>query len=285
MSRLTDKDYWEGLYQASPDNVQPSQETAGKRQLKKLIGPRLMDLISAYDDYLLWRDVFPRYLQADSGRLSAVEIGSAPGTFMVRFAKAFAAHPFGVEYTSHGAELNRRTFASAGLDPHNVIESDFFSAEFLEAHKEQFDIVISRGFIEHFDDVEKVIERHVHLLRPGGTLFVMIPNLHGVYGWWTRIFNPAQLPLHNLEIMKLQRFCALFRGLPLEQQRCSFFGTFSFWLFTAPSHAHWVNRFIRLLHLVQRGLNLVFRLFFGTRGCESSLFSPNLLFVGRKLVR
>lgn len=285
MSRLTDKNYWEELYQASPSSVRASPDSAGKRWLKKLIGPRLMDLISAYDDHLLWQGVFPRYLPSDTKGLSAVEIGSAPGEFMVRFAEAFGTRPFGVEYTRHGTELNRQTFVAAGLDPQNVIEADFFSDEFLEANRERFDIVISRGFIEHFDDVEAVVERHVALLRPEGTLFVLIPNLRGTYGWWTRLFNPGQLPLHNLDIMRVSRFRELFKGLPLESLRCSYFGTFSFWLFTAPPEARWANRAIRILHLVQRGLNLAFRLLFGSRGCENSLFSPNLLFVGRKLDR
>jgi SAM-dependent methyltransferase len=285
MSRLTDKDYWEELYQTAPTSVNSLPKSARKRLLKKLVGPRLMDLLSAYDDYLLWRGVFPRYLPAGGKGSSIVEIGSAPGDFMVRFAKTFGSQPFGVEYTSHGAELNRRTFATAGLDPQNVIEADFFSDEFLEANRDRFDIVISRGFIEHFDDVEEVISRHVALLRPGGLLMVLIPNLRGIYYWWTSIFNPGQLPLHNLDIMRLPRFRALFQGLPLEQLHCSYFGTFSFWLFTAPPEARWINRLIRLLLLAQRGLNLIFRLIFGGRGCESATLSPNLLFIGRKIDR
>ena len=87
---------------------------------------------------------------------------------------------------------------------------------------------------------------------------VLIPNLRGIYYWWTSIFNPGQLPLHNLDIMRLPRFRALFQGLPLEQLHCSYFGTFSFWLFTAPPEARWINRLIRLLLLAQRGLNLMF---------------------------
>ena len=54
-------------------------------------------------------------------------------------------------------------------------------------------------------------------------------------------------------------------------------------MFTAPHQARLANRFIRMLHIVQRGLNLLLRLAFGRKGCESALFSPNLIFVARKL--
>lgn len=283
MNRLTEKQYWEKVYLAEPQaDANHPRDSGLKRLLKKLMGQRLMDLLSPYDDYLLWRVVFPRYLPPDRSGLKAVEIGSAPGDFLVRFAKTFGINVYGVEYTRHGAERNRYNFAANDLDPGSVLEADFFSPDFLDAHAEMFDVVISRGFIEHFTDVEPVISRHSALLRPGGLLFIMIPNLHGVYGAWTKAFNPDQLPLHNLDIMKLPNFCKLFEKQPLETLRCGHFGTFSFWLFTAPAESRWVNRFIRCLIVVQRGLNLLFRLAFGQRGFETAGLSPNLLFVGRK---
>lgn len=283
MTRLTDKQYWESFYRDSAAEVKGPLPNSGiKRFLKRILGPRLFDLISPYDDYLLWNSVFPAFVPTSGKSLSVVEVGSAPGTFLVRFAKAFGAEPFGVEYTHHGADCNRQTFAANGFEPGNVIESDFFSQEFIDGHKGRFDIVISRGFIEHFVEVGSVISRHAELLRPGGVLFVLIPNLRGVYYPWTKAFNPAQLPLHNLDLMDISRFRGAFEEQPLEALRCGYFGTFSFWMFTAPSEARWANRVIHMLLILQRGLNLLFRLAFADRGCESAMFSPNLLFVGRK---
>lgn len=285
MSRLTEKDYWENLYQgasASEAEIAPSPER--KRVLKRLFGPRLMDMVSAYDDYLLWHAVFPRFLPQGAAGLSVVEIGSAPGDFMVRFAKTLGAEPYGVEYTAHGAARNRQVFAAAGYSGDNVIESDFFSDAFLEANTGRFDIVVSRGFIEHFVDVRAVVERHVALLKEGGLLFIMIPNLLGIYYPWTSRFNPEQLPLHNLELMKAENFRKACAVPGVDILRCGHFGTFSFWMFTAPPEARLTNRFIRLLHIGQRGINLLLRLVFGRNGCESAAFSPNLIFVARKAV-
>lgn len=285
MSRLTDKDYWEGVYQSIPTKiVDASTSIERKPLLKRLLGPRLMDYLSAYDDYLLWHGVLPRLLPQGAFGLSVVEVGSAPGDFLVRFAKTLGADPYGIEYTSHGAAINRHVFAAAGYSIDKVIEADFFSDSFLKSNAGRFDIVVSRGFIEHFVDVKSVVERHVALLKEDGLLLILIPNLRGIYALWTQFFNPDQLPLHNLELMKDKNFretCAL---PGLDVLRCGHFGTFSFWMFTAPHQARLVNRFIRLLHIVQRGLNLLLRFAFGRNGCESALLSPNLIFIARKQV-
>lgn len=285
MSRLTDKDYWEGVYQAAPAAAaEPVPTPERKRLLKRLFGPRLMDMLSAYDDYLLWQAVLPRFLPRGASGLSVVEIGSAPGDFLVRFARTFGAEVYGVEYTSHGAERNRQVFAAAGYSTDQIIEADFFADAFLATNAGRFDIVVSRGFIEHFVDARAVVERHVALLKDGGLLLILIPNLRGIYGTWTRRFNPDQLPLHNLELMKAENFRAACALPGLDVLQCGHFGTFSFWMFTAPAQAQLTNRFIRLLQLLQRGLNLLLRGVFGRRGGESAWFSPNLIFVARKSV-
>jgi SAM-dependent methyltransferase len=284
--RLTDKQYWDGLYtDAGVPPVVAVPESRVKRVIKRLLGERLMDLMSAYDDYLLWKVVLPRYLPQSCAGLLALEVGSAPGDFLVRFARTFGVTPFGVEYSHQGAERNRAAFIVAGLAPDNVIEADFLSECFQQDYREHFDIVISRGFIEHFEDVEAVVARHVDVLRPGGLLLILIPNLRGVYYAWTRAFNPSQLPLHNLEIMEAERFRSLFTRLEVDSLRCSHFGTFSFWLFTAPASSRLISGLIRVLLIIQRGLNVLFRLLFSWRGFETAAFSPNLIFVGRKRIR
>lgn len=281
--RLTKKKYWEGFYKEGARNAKLSQQKLGMKVfLKYLVGDRILDLLAPYDNHLLWHSVFPAYLPTSCAGLTIVEIGSAPGEFLVRFAKTFGAEPYGIEYTQHGAECNRLSFLANNFNPDNVIEVDFFSQELLNVYKEKFDIVISRGFIEHFEDVEAVVLRHTELLRPGGLLFVLIPNLRGIYYPWTKMFNPEQIPMHNFEIMEITRFRSLFKKQSLNELRCSYFGTFSFWLFTAPKEARWSNCLIRLLIVLQRGLNFLFRLTFAGRGCESAIFSPNLIFVGRK---
>jgi SAM-dependent methyltransferase len=282
MRRLTDRRYWEAQSHAEMVRAVPAPNSRIKRALKRALGERIMNLLSPYDSYLLWDVALPQHLPARCAGLSVLEVGSAPGDFLVQFANRFGATPYGVEYTHHGCELNRTAFKANGFDPRNVLEGDFLSEEFAASNRERFDIVVSRGFIEHFDDVEPVLAQHVTVLKPGGLLIVMIPKLDGIYYPWTKIFNPALLPLHNLDIMKLLHFRQLFAHLPVDPLQCGYFGTFNFWMFTVPDNAPWLARTSRLLVLLQRALNLGFRLVFGARGCESAMFSPNLLFIGRK---
>src|SRR4051812_41802194 len=103
MTRLTDQQYWEGVAAAEPTVQASKPDSRVKRLLKRAMGERLLDLLSPYDAYLLWRVVFPRYLPASCDGLSVVEIGSAPGDFLVQFASTYGATPYGVEYTRYGA--------------------------------------------------------------------------------------------------------------------------------------------------------------------------------------
>jgi SAM-dependent methyltransferase len=272
--RLTDREYWERVH-AAPEAAAPHRRGGLLHWLGSLAWTR------PYDDFLLWEVVLPEYLGDARGR-KAVEIGSAPGHFMVKLADAFGIEPFGVEYTTAGARANREVFAAAGYDPAGVIEADVLSAEFQSAHRAAFDVVLSRGFIEHFEDPYPAVQAHLELLKPGGLLIVMVPNLRGVYYPWTWLFNRPQIALHNVNIMRLDAFRGLFERAGVPALHCRHHGTFTFWLFTAEPPAPVMRHVLRVLVVAQRGLNVLFRGLLGRRGFETPWFSPNLLFIGRK---
>jgi len=279
MKKLTQKKYWETIYNS---NEQIKNENL-KKKLKKIFPSVFLKYFSAYYDFLLWDVVLPKYLKEYKDGESVIEIGSAPGNFLVKFSKRFRKIPFGVEYTALGAKKNREIFKQNNINPKNIFEMDFLSKMFLENNRGLYDIVISRGFIEHFKKPSVIVGHHIEILRPGGLLIVLIPNLTGIYYFWTKMFNPKQLNIHNLEIMKIQNFEELFRSNKIHKLQSGYFGTFGFWLFTAPEKSCVLRSFIRMLYLVQRVLNLIFRLIFREKGCDSSFFSPNLIYIGRKI--
>ncbi|MBI1765633.1 MAG: class I SAM-dependent methyltransferase [Acidobacteria bacterium] len=214
--------------------------------------------------------------------LQVLEVGSAPGENLVRLRRKFGYDVYGVEYAEVGVAINRANFAQAGIADDRVIQADFFAPEFQTRYRERFDIVVSRGFIEHFDDVTVVLERHLTLLKAGGRLVVTIPRLTGINYPLCRFFDAELLDKHNLKIMEQAAFAALFAPLPLQPQFCGYFGTFSFQLFDtkAPRGARFA--LLRLSWKVQLGLNLLFRLLLRERGWESWLGSPHLMYVGVK---
>lgn len=125
-----------------------------------------------------------------------LEVGCAPAKWLLFYAERFGARPSGIEYTEQGVELARRNLAAAGVQG-EIVHGDFFSVEPVAA-----DLVLSLGFIEHFDDLDGAFARHLEFMRPGGTLVVGVPNYRGLLGGIQRLTDPAHLAMHNLEAMR-----------------------------------------------------------------------------------
>lgn len=145
---------------------------------------------------------------------TVLEVGCAPGKWLAFYAERFGARVAGIEYTAHGAELSRRNLELLGIDG-EIREEDFFTAVPRPA-----DLVLSLGFIEHFEDLEGTFARHVEFAAPGGLIVVGVPNYRGVLGAVQRWSNPAHLALHNLRAMEPELYARLARdhGLALEWQ-------------------------------------------------------------------
>ena len=274
MAKLTQKEYWDAIHKAK----------AAKRKRFKIlaIGFFEKNFVRSYADYLLWDVIYKKYLPKTKGA-KILEIGSAPGNNLVRLSQQFGFTPYGVEYSESGAQLNRKVFISNNISPDNVIHADFLSDDFQKQYSGYFDIVISAGLIEHFEDVDNIIEKHINLLTDGGCLIVSIPNLRGVNYLWQRLFNKDLLAMHNLDIMQKRKFSKLFNKASLSALFCDYYGTFNFGLFIAKqtSGLRFMLTCCKVLQLI---LNLLFRLFFRKGGVESGLFSPYLLFIGIKKV-
>jgi len=140
---------------------------------------------------------------------------------------------------------------------------------------------MSRGFIEHFEDPSRVVDRHLELLKPGGLLIVTIPNLRGINHALTRLFHRELIPMHNLEIMSRVRFLQLFDAAKVRLLTCAYIGTFSFYLFGVKAGSR-LAPLLRACMKVQAVLNLLFRLCLGDRGAENRFTSPQLVFIGSK---
>lgn len=288
--RLTNRKHWDDVYAGTnhertgaPSHfaIKANRGFAGfKRHCKQLLGPRIVASTANYDDYLLWQVILPRYFEGRQGE-KILEIGSAPGSFIIQFKERFGLIPYGIEYSPVGAEMNRRLFLERGVDPENVIEDDFSKVAIQNRYRGTFDVVVSRGFIEHFRDAQNIVRMHLNLLRPGGLLIISIPNLRGVTLALASVFCRELVAMHNLDIMTLKNFSALFPKDEVQKLFCDYYGTFSFYLFTARPDS-WMRVPLVACMKAQPVLNSLFRFLLKGRGAESAWFSPNLLFVGVK---
>jgi 2-polyprenyl-3-methyl-5-hydroxy-6-metoxy-1,4-benzoquinol methylase len=282
MTRLTRREHWDAVHAFERTEAEkPAAAEKGwvRRTMKRLLGDRLVEFMSSYDDHQIWDVHYRQHMPLPGAKV--VEIGSAPGEHLVRLSETFGLVPYGIEYSEAGVEVNRSLFAARGLDQDNVIPLDFFSEECLERYREGFDVVVSRGFIEHFDEPKAVVDRHLDLLKPGGLLVVTIPNLRGVNYALTEVFHSELIPMHNLTIMAKAPFLQLFDIDRVRPLICAYVGTFSFYLFNVKEGSR-LAPLLRVCMKAQTFLNVLFRAFLGDRGAENRFTSPQLIFMGVK---
>lgn len=152
---------------------------------------------------------YKKYLPPISPDSKFIEIGGFPGLnagyFYKNICKDVSILDFHVD-TRITHEIEKEN----NLPPNciKLIEADFLSP--LEELQQQFDVVISIGFIEHFLDTKDIIFRHANLLTENGKLIIILPNFRGLNGFIQYIFDKKNLDIHNLACMDiplLRQYC------------------------------------------------------------------------------
>jgi SAM-dependent methyltransferase len=226
-------------------------------------------------------EICKNYLPKD-GSLKFIEIGCSPGYNVIDFHNLFGYQCFGVDYSVPGCDLTKKVFSINGLDPDNVVLSDFLSDEFQEKYKGYFDIVSSFGVIEHFDDSKEAIEKHINLLKDGAFLVITIPNIRGFFNRvLSSFFNNRVIPYHNLDIMDKPTFVKLFDTKKLMTMHCGYYGLFNLGLLNVSRNSN-KRRLLRICYIIQFGIDMLFNRFFLKKNLECSLFSPYLIYIGQK---
>lgn len=180
MEKLTEMKYWDKKY--SPKN---------KTKIKII---RKFSSLSLF--YLDLKRILKKYIPKKG---TVLEVGCAPAIRLINISKDMNLEPYGIDYSPKGVKESQLNFKFFGLNPKSISKKDFFDEAYLKKNEEKYDVVMSFGFIEHFDDVKSVIKKHVKLLKKEGKLILSIPNL--CYG--NRKLTPKEiLEKHNLKIMK-----------------------------------------------------------------------------------
>jgi 2-polyprenyl-3-methyl-5-hydroxy-6-metoxy-1,4-benzoquinol methylase len=141
---------------------------------------------------------FRRWLTPDSN-LKLMEIGCAPGRWLIYFHQQFGYQVSGCDSAPQAVEVTRANLEQAQV-PGEVLLTDLMDASLPAA---AYDIVVSLGVIEHFADPWPAITQHVRLIKPGGTLVLEMPNYTGLNAWWLKRGALHLLDVHNTSIMRL----------------------------------------------------------------------------------
>lgn len=174
MKRLTEHNYWESNYLGQ--GVSKQAPLAG---------------FANHCNRLILR----KLLLAGLEEKRVLEIGAGNSFWLPYLASQFPNSQFsGLDYSEQGCHLLRQRAAKANVkvDIHCV---DMFKPD--PQLLGRFDLVLSFGVVEHFDDLGKTLATMKAYLSTAGKIFTTIPNMAGLLGTLTNRFNPQVFHQHN----------------------------------------------------------------------------------------
>lgn len=205
------------------------------------------------------------------GVKNAIELGGFPGYYAVFLKKYLKLDVTLLDYFIH-SPITEQLLRQNGLpnDAIGIIEADLFNYE----TPVQYDLVLSCGLIEHFTDTADIIERHIRFLKPGGTLFITLPNFKALNGWFQKTFDPDNYSKHNINCMDPQLLSDIIKKAGLEIVQARHFGGFSIWLENEQSKGWAVKLF-------KKGVWFTGKVFSKIFPFESKALSPYIIIEAR----
>ena len=143
--------------------------------------PYFAELVERRRDYAPWISEALHY--SSSRGLDVLDVGSGQGIDAYQYASS-GARVVGIDLTPRHVELATLHLAASGLTA-KFVEGD---AESMPFPDDSFDIVSSNGVLHHTPDIEVALAECLRVLRPGGTLTVILYNRRSFYYWITQAF-------------------------------------------------------------------------------------------------
>ena len=262
-TNLSEKTHWQSIHQRN-DNL--------------INIPSNLKILQGYYHFALFK-IIKKFWNKDYNNF--LEIGCAPGNYLVKFKKTFKIDAFGVEYEKEGYLKTIQNVSQYGIPEKNIVLADFFDSNFLQSNYEKFNIVFSAGFIEHFQDPKEIIKKQASLLAKNGLLICIIPNARYAIEF---LSDKKTISLHNQSIMNPKAFRDFFDVESFEIEYCNYFGgLFNFGIF---GQKKFISKIIfKSLFVIQRlildNLEKIYFMIIG-RDLTCKYTSPSLLCIAIK---
>ena len=196
MSDVAGKKYWNALWEKLP----PVQQYQGP----------------VHEQH----PVLARFLYKAGGG-DAIEIGCGTGNYMVYLNKEFGYRVDGLDYSDH------MDYVRANLLYNGIQDSELFNVDFFHfAPTKKYDLVLSGGFVEHFDDFEDVVRKHVEFVKRGGLIVIVVPNLTHIHRALYGLFEPKVLAVHRFPLMRRNVLRHTLETAGLKVLHCEYHKTF-----------------------------------------------------------
>jgi 2-polyprenyl-3-methyl-5-hydroxy-6-metoxy-1,4-benzoquinol methylase len=175
MRALTTKDYWTNHWEKSPY--------------------RLVSLDSHFDFefFKLFSRINNRLNHLD--KIQILEVGCGNSAWLPFLNKTFGWEITGLDYNELGVNRSNIILKEMGVKG-IILKRDLFEDN--TDLMNNFDIVYSAGFVEHFDDLEKVILNLKKFLKPNGYILKTVPNLFNYSTIICKIVGNKILSVHKL---------------------------------------------------------------------------------------
>jgi len=253
LNKLTTKEYWDDQYCDIDSNY---------------------NFVNDWNTSLSFRELdkyFKRKIRPNA-QWKFIEIGCAPGGFMQYFYKNFKYNVEGLDYAERGVEMTKKNLEKVNI-PTIVYQADLFNNSI---KKEEYDVVFSAGFIEHFDNPTLAIKKHLELLKKGGYLIIEIPNLRGFNYFFQKLASKSVLEMHNTEIMNVTFFEELSEEFDVERIDINYVGKINFGIFVGRKSVLYFG------YAIQKLLNLIYNKFEFIPIKDNKYTSPYIVGVFKK---
>lgn len=198
---------------------------------------------------------------------NAIELGGFPGYYAIYLKKYRALDTTLLDYYVHRGLVNELLEKNGLCEGDiSIIETDLFTYQ----PEKKYDTVLSFGLIEHFSDTKAIVKTHLNLLKPGGTLFITLPNFTGVNGWLQREFDPENYSKHNIDSMNLDLLKKVYAELGLTDIDVHYHGRFTVWLENKESKSAWAKFVTKLIWFMGKSIVKIVPF-------ESKLLSPYIV--------
>jgi SAM-dependent methyltransferase len=171
-------DYWEQTWQRAPppppiDPLDPHPGNYFYRLMDRHFATALGDL---------------------AGRARLIEIGCGGSRWLPYLAQRFGLQVTGIDYTEAGCSRARGLLEQAGIAG-EVLRADMFDPPL--GLRGRFDVGVSFGLVEHFQDTAAAVAACTAFLGPGGRLVTLVPTMRGLYGLAYRLLRPRVYAIHR----------------------------------------------------------------------------------------